>query len=359
MADSSGDKKHSASERRRRQAREEGQVVRSQDLTSAGMLLAAVGALWMFGPPAAEQLAAAIVDALSVPRMQSLETNDAANWLLGYAGRLALAAVPLLLAMLFAGVLVNVTQTGVVFSTKKIVPKLSHISPISGVKRIVSLQGLVRLGFGLFKVAVITVVAFFAVRYYSDSMLQLAELSVPQIASSLFECLLGTCVWIGLSLFVLAILEFAFQKWKHEQDLMMTDQEVRDELKETEGDPQVAARRRMVQRQLMMQRAESEVPKADVVVSNPTELAIAIQYDPMTMPAPIVVAKGAGVLAQKTRRLALENGIPVVERKPLAQVLYKTVDVGDIIPADHYQAVAEVLRYVYQLQGKEIPKTAA
>ena len=291
--------------------------------------------------------------------MQSLETNDAANWLLGYAGRLALAALPLLLAMLFAGVLVNVTQTGVVFSTKKIVPKLSHISPISGVKRIVSLQGLVRLGFGLFKVAVITVVAFFAVRYYSDSMLQLAELSVPQIASSLFECLLGTCVWIGLSLFVLAILEFAFQKWKHEQDLMMTDQEVRDELKETEGDPQVAARRRMVQRQLMMQRAESEVPKADVVVSNPTELAIAIQYDPMTMPAPIVVAKGAGVLAQKTRRLALENGIPVVERKPLAQVLYKTVDVGDIIPADHYQAVAEVLRYVYQLQGKEIPKAAA
>ena len=105
----------------------------------------------------------------------------------------------------------------------------------------------------------------------------------------------------------------------------------------------------MVQRQLMMQRAESEVPKADVVVSNPTELAIAIQYDPMTMPAPIVVAKGAGVLAQKIRRLALENGIPVVERKPLAQVLYKTVDVGDIIPADHYQAVAEVLRYVYRL----------
>ena len=162
-----------------------------------------------------------------------------------------------------------------------------------------------------------------------------------------------------MALFVLAILEFAFQKWKHEQDLMMTDQEVRDELKETEGDPQVTARRRMVQRQMMMQRAESKVPNADVVVSNPTELAIAIQYDPLTMPAPIVVAKGAGVLAQKIRRLALENGIPVVERKPLAQVLYKTVEVGDVIPADHYQAVAEVLRYVYQLQGKEIPKAAA
>ena len=359
MADSSGDKKHSASERRRRQAREEGQVVRSQDLTSAGMLLAAAGTLWMFGPPAAERLAGALVDALSISRMQSPGTNDAANWLLGYAGRLALAAVPLLVAMLVAGVLVNVTQTGVVFSTKKIIPKLSHISPLSGVKKIVSLQGVARLGFGLFKVAVIAVVAFFAITYYGDAILQMGELSVPQIASTLFSCLIGTCVWIGLALFVLAILEFAFQKWKHEQDLMMTDQEVRDELKETEGDPQVAARRRMVQRQMMMQRAENEVPNADVVVSNPTELAIAIQYDPLTMPAPVVVAKGAGGLAQKIRRLALENGIPVVERKPLAQVLYKTVEVGDVIPADHYQTVAEVLRYVYQLQGKDVPKAAA
>ena len=352
MADSSGDKKHSASERRRRQAREEGQVVRSQDLTSAGMLLAAVVTLWLFGAPAAEQLAAALVDSLSTPRLEALETNDAANWMLAYASRLAFAAVPLLVAMLVAGVLVNLVQTGMVFSTKKVVPKLSHISPISGVKRIASLQGVMRLGFGLFKVAVIAVVAFFAIQYYSPSILGMSEQTVPQVASTMFDCLLGTCVWIGVALFILAILEYAFQKWKHEQDLMMTDQEVRDELKETEGDPQVAARRRMVQRQLMMQRAENEVPNADVVVSNPTELAIAIQYDPLTMPAPVVVAKGAGVLAQKIRRLALENGIPVVERKPLAQVLYKSVDVGDVIPADHYQAVAEVLRYVYQLQGK-------
>ena len=359
MADSSGDKKHSASERRRRQAREEGQVVRSQDLTSAGMLLSAVATLWILGAPAAEQLAAALIDSLSTPRLESLETNDAANWMLAYASRLAFAAVPLLVAMLVAGVLVNLIQTGMVFSTKKIVPKLSHISPISGVKRIASLQGVMRLGFGLFKVVVIAVVACFAVQHYSPSILAMSEQTVPQVASTMFDCLLGTCVWIGVALFILAILEYAFQKWKHEQDLMMTDQQVRDELKETEGDPQVAARRRMVQRQLMMQRAENEVPNADVVVSNPTELAIAIQYDPLTMPAPVVVAKGAGVLAQKIRRLALENGIPVVERKPLAQVLYKSVDVGDVIPADHYQAVAEVLRYVYQLQGKEIPKAAA
>jgi flagellar biosynthetic protein FlhB len=211
----------------------------------------------------------------------------------------------------------------------------------------------------LFKVGVIAAVAFLSLRHDHESILGMATMSIPQIARMLFDCLMRTSLWIGGALFALAIIEYMFQRWKHEQDLMMTDQEIRDELKETDGDPQVAARRRMVQRQLMMQRAETEVPKADVVVSNPTELAIAIQYDPLTMPAPMVLAKGAGPLAQKIRRIALENGVPVVERKPLAQVLYKTVDVGGVIPADQYQAVAEVLRYVYQLQGKEVPKAAA
>ncbi|TWU59427.1 Flagellar biosynthetic protein FlhB [Rubripirellula tenax] len=359
MSESSGDKKHSASEKKRRQSREQGQVAKSQDLTSAGMLLSALAALWMLGEPACEALAGAIADALSTPRTAPLRTGDAANWLLSGAARYAIAAVPMLIAMFIAGVLVNVVQTGLIFSSSKLEPKLSNISPLSGAKRILSLQGVMRLGFGIFKLMIITAVAYFAVRHYRDPILSLAQMSIPQIASVLFRSLIGTCVWIGVALFVLAILEYAFQWWKQEQDMMMTDQEMRDEMKETEGDPQVAARRRQVQRQMMMQRAESEVPKADVVVSNPTELAIAIKYDPKTMPAPIVLAKGAGLLAQKIRRIALENGVPVVERKPLAQFLYKNVDVGQVVPTEQYQAVAEVLRYVYQLQGKEIPKATA
>lgn len=359
MADSSGDKKHIATDRRRRQAREQGQVVKSQDLTSAALLLSALGALWMLGEPAAEQMAGGIADALSTPRMGPLGIADGANWILTSGARLAMATVPMLIAMLIAGVLVNVTQTGLLLSTAKITPKLSNISPLSGAKRILSLQGVARLGFGIFKVGIIAAVAFVALRHYRDPIMSMASLSVPQIASTMFRCLMGTCVWIGAALFVLAILEYAFQRWKNEQDMMMSDQELRDEMKETDGDPQVAARRKQVQRQMMMQRAESEVPKADAIVTNPTELAIAIQYDPLTMPAPIVLAKGAGVLAQKIRRIALENGIPVVERKPLAQTLYKSVDVGGVIPAEQYQAVAEVLRYVYEMQGKEIPKATA
>lgn len=356
MADSGGDKKHSASDRKRQQAREQGQTVRSQDLTSAALLLASLSALWTLGGSAATQITAGIVEALSSPTLSMNSTSDASNFLLRISSRLGLAAVPFLLVMMAAGILINVTQTGLVLSTAKLAPKLSNISPLSGVKRIASLQGLMRLGFGMFKVGIIVVVSFFALRSYQEQLVGMAMMSVPQIAKVLFESLIGVCVWVGAALFILALLEYAFQKWKFEQDLMMTDQELRDEMKETDGDPQMKAHRRQVQRQLAMSQVAQDVPKADVVVSNPTELAIAIKYDPASMPAPQVLAKGAGVLAQRIRRLALEHGIPVVERKPLAQVLYKNVDVGDVVPAEQYQAVAEVLRYVYQLQGKDVPK---
>lgn len=354
MAD--GDKKHFASERKRRQAREKGQVAKSQDLTSAALLLAALFAMKTIGARTSAVMAGGIEAALSDSRLIAYTPQEATNELLRLAYRLAIATAPILLLMLVGAIVINVTQAGLILSPDKLVPKLSNISPLSGAKRIASLQGLMKLIFGMFKIALIGVVAYFALKSHMDEVMSMAALSVPQIASGMFHTLVGVCLWIGSGLFVLALLEWAFQKWKHEEDLKMTDQEVRDEMKDTEGDPQVAARRRQVARQLAMNRASNDVPTADVVVSNPTELAIAIKYDPHAMPAPVVVAKGAGVIAQKIRRTALEHGIPVVERKPLAQLLYKTVDVGQEIPTDQYQAVAEVLRYVYQLQGKSIPQ---
>ena len=355
---SDGDKKHSASEQKRRQAREKGQVAKSQDLTSAALLLAALFAMKSIGSRTAAILAGGIEEALSNSQLISYSPQEATNELLRIATRLAIATVPILLLMLFGAILINVTQAGLILSPEKLMPKLSNISPMSGAKRILSLQGVMKLIFGMFKISLIGIVAYFALKEHKDYVMSMAAMSIPQIASGMFQTLVGVCLWIGSGLFILALMEWAFQKWKHEQDLMMTDQEVRDEAKNTEGDPQVAARRRQVARQLAMDRASNDVPSADVVVSNPTELAIAIKYDPHTMPAPVVVAKGAGVIAQKIRRTALENGIPVVERKPLAQFLYKTVEVGQEIPADQYQAVAEVLRYVYQLQGKKIPQAA-
>ncbi len=158
----------------------------------------------------------------------------------------------------------------------------------------------------------------------------------------------------AFSLLILAIVEFGFQKWKYEQDLRMTDEEVREEMKSTQGDPQIKARRRRVQRELASQRLMADVPKADVVVTNPTELAIALKYDPKTMKAPIVLAKGADAVAARIRKIALENGIPIVERKPLAQALFKNVDIGKPIPNEQYAAVAEVLKYVYQVKKQSV-----
>ena len=358
MADSGGDKKHAPTERRRQKAREEGNVVKSQDLTSAVLLMAAVATLWTLGDDAAEQIAVELVDSLSTFDIATTSHPDGIHHLGRGAMRLAVAVVPILVVMFAAAVVINVAQTGWLLSTAKLVPKLSNISPASGVKRIASIRGVMRLGFGIFKVAVIAVVAYVSLATEIESVMSLATLTTRQVATVMFRCVMATAMWIGVALLVLALAEWAFQKWKHEQDLMMTDQEVRDEMKETNGDPQMVQRRRQIQRQMLNQRAETEVPKADVVVSNPTELAVAIQYDPMTMPAPIVLAKGAGPLAQKIRRLALENGVPVVERKPLARALYADVEIGAEVPAEQYQAVAEVLRYVYQLQGKEVPRAA-
>lgn len=358
MAESSGEKKHAPSEQKRRKAREEGNIAKSQDLTSAALLMASVAVLWVLGDDAAERIAVEMVNALSRFDITRTSDPDGVFHLFRGTKSLIIAALPIIIAMFAAAVIVNVAQTGLFITTSKLQPKLSNISPLSGAKRILSIRGAMRLGFGIFKVIIIGAVAYLSLLADIEMIMNLSMLSTPQIASLLFKCLINTTMWIGGALFVLAILEWSFQKWKHEQDLMMTDQEVRDEQKESQGDPQMNARRRQLARQMMMQRAESEVPKADVVVSNPTELAVAIQYDATSMPAPVVLAKGAGPLAQKIRRLALEHGVPVVERKPLAQVLYRDIDVGEEVPADQYQAVAEVLRYVYQLQGKKVPTAA-
>jgi flagellar biosynthetic protein FlhB len=216
-----------------------------------------------------------------------------------------------------------------------------------------------RLGFGLFKVLVVTVVSTVVLWHRWDDVLRASAFDVPQYGRFLVDLALNTVLWVGLALVLLAIMDYALQRWKYDQDLRMTHQEIREEMKNLQGDPQIVARRRAIQRQMALNRISGAVPKADVVITNPTELAVAIQYEPDEMAAPIVVAKGAGVLAQRIRQLALEHNVPIVERKPLAQLLYKEVDVGRPIPTESYAAVAEVLAYVYQLKGKKLPTPRA
>lgn len=359
MPDQDGDKTQDPTPHRRQKAREEGQAAKSQDLSSAVLLLAGTFILLTAGRSVTRFVADYSRRLLGGDPWVEADVNFAVTVWNGTIAGLAGELLPVFGLVLMAAVAVNLAQVGFMFIPKKVQPELSKIDPLKGAKRLFSLQSVARLVFGLFKVLVVAMVAYFALYAEKDTILGLAALSVGEAAAYMTQLLLWTTIKIGVALLILAILDYGFQRWKHEQDLRMTHQEVREEMRNLEGDPHIAARRKAVQRKLAMDRLSEAVPKADVVVTNPTELAIAIQYEPEKMDAPIVVAKGAGVLAQRIRRLALENGIPIIEKKPLAQALYREVDVGKPVPHQRYAAVAEVLAYVYQLQGRKAPPARA
>jgi flagellar biosynthesis protein FlhB len=355
MAEFDGDKQHDATPHRRQQAREEGQVARSQDLGSAALLLVGLLGLWFGGHELVVYFGRLFRDSLGTQAWRGMERDSVAAWWIDTTSSLGWAIVPLLGLILVAAIGVNLGQVGILFLPQKLTPNWSHIDPLKNGQRLFSISSLVRLTFGLFKVGLITGVAAWSLWNEQRQLLNLAELEAPQVAAYLSSVMLWTCIKIAAALFVLAALDYGYQFWKQEQELKMTTQELREELKEQQGNPQVISRRRQIHRQMVNSKVATAVPKADVVVTNPTELAIALEFDIDTMVAPVVLAKGAGAVAQRIRRLALEHNVPIVERKELAQALYKNVDVGKQVPVEQYAAVAEVLRYVYQLKGKKLP----
>ena len=355
MAEQSGDKSHEPTERRRTKAREEGQVARSQDLASSVVLLVSIILLMTMGKQ--------IVDVLV---QYGRHTLGEEAWLVGDANTIysymfhttLLFMRPLAIFMLIlvaAAILVNYLQVGWIFLPNKLAPDFKKIDPLKGFARMFSLQSLMRLIFGLLKIAICAGVAWYALRNELTTILKLVDVSEGESMAYILQLLLSVALKVAVCLVILAILDFAYQKWKHEQDLKMTTQEMRDEMKEMMGDPQLVSKRRQIQREMAQQRMSQAVPQADVVVTNPTHLAVALKYDPDTMPAPIVVAKGAGVIAKRIRQLALEHGVPIVERKPLAQALFRYVEINQQIPGEHFAAVAEILAYVYRLKNKTSP----
>lgn len=359
MPEQDGDKTQDPTPHRRQEAREQGEVARSQDLASAAVLVTGLALLYMwigtvtdfFGGLTARQLGGSAwlqTDALTI-----VAQLREVLWLT------AKAIGPLLGLVLLTAVAANLFQFGLLWLPEKLMPELSRLDILSAFWRIFSLSNLVKLGFGLLKLTLVATIAYRELSGQVDEIVAATSLDVAHLALFLLTTLFWTTFKIACSLLILSLLDYFYQWWKHEQDLKMTTQEVREEMKNMQGDPQIIARRRQVQRQLVANRLKGTVPKADVVVTNPTELAVALQYNPAEMAAPVVLAKGAGVLAARIRQIALENGIPIIEKKPLAQALYKDVDVGRPIPGALYSAVAEIMAYVYQLKGKSMPPRGA
>jgi flagellar biosynthetic protein FlhB len=351
----SGEKSQDPTPHRRQQAREEGQVVHSQDLAAAALLTVGLIVLLTMSGPVMRFFEAFALEQLGGDAWLSTDRDSLTQFWWATSWDLAKVVLPVLGVLLLTGVLAHLFQVGFLFLPNKLLPDVSRLNPLSGFSRIFSMASAVQLVFGCFKIAVVAGVAYWSLSSRQDELLALAGLELPQIATFMTEILLWTSIKVCVALFLLALMDYLYQYRRQEQNLKMTPQEVREEMKNLQGNPEVISRRRNVQRQLAMNRLKSAVPKADVVITNPTELAIAIQYDAETMHAPIVVAKGAGVIAARIRKLALESGIPIVEKKPLAQALYKEVDLNHPIPDKMYAAVAEVLAYVYQLKGKALP----
>lgn len=337
--------------RRRSEARSKGQVARSPDLSAAVLLLTGLLALRFLGVDLAGQLLSATRFFLGGQAGPTLRSSDAVALAPLALRVVAQIVVPFLVIVALLALVVSWAQVGWLFTWDPLRPSLGKLNPINGLKRMISGRTFIQLIMNLAKLGVVIIVVALSLAEMLPQVLAAMRVGYEAVLVLAADVSYALGLRLAIVLLVLALADFAYRRWQHEQDLKMTKQEVKDELRQMEGDPLVKRRRREVQIQQSLQRIKSAVPSADVVVTNPTEFAVAIQYDPQQMNAPKVVAKGQDLLAQRIREVALEAGVPIVQRPPLARALFRTVEVGQEIPEQFYKAVAEILAYVYELSS--------
>jgi len=354
MADDNKDqeKTEEATPKRREDSRNKGQVAKSRELASVAVLGACLLYFYFGAPTLISRLTGLMKHQLRQVGQYDLTINNIQSLALGLGYQLFLLLIPLLLVAFFTGLVVNVLQVGFLLSAEPITPKFSKIDPFKGFGRLFSARSFVELIKNILKLIIVGSVAYLTIKGESGQFLPLVQMDVRDtvvyIANVAFKILYTTC----LVLVVLAVLDYAYQRWEHNKSLRMTKHEVKEENKQSDGDPLIKSRIRRMQRELARKRMMSAVPKADVVITNPTHLAVAILYDPDKGSAPRVVAKGADLIAEKIKEIARKNGVPIVENKPVARVLYKMVDVEQYIPENLYRAIAEILAHVYSLKQK-------
>jgi flagellar biosynthetic protein FlhB len=266
-------------------------------------------------------------------------------------GEAAKVVIPILGCAFIVGLLSSYIQVGFLFTTKSISFKLDRLNPINGFKKIFSKKSLVEFIKSLAKILVVGYVTFSYVLSQSKNVANILDMEISSIIGFLGKATINVALRAAIVLIILAVLDYFYQKWEFENELKMSKQEIKEEYKQTEGDPQIKSKIKEKQRQMAMRRMMQDVPKADVIITNPTHFAVAVRYDQEQDNAPIVLAKGQDLIALNIRELAGKHEVPIIENKPLARALYNTVEIGEYIPPDLYQAVAEVLAYVYKLKN--------
>jgi len=353
MADDLGEKTEQPTPQRLQKARERGQAAKSQDLTSAVTMLVSLSLIIVLGGGIAQRLGGLMQRVLGGQTAGNQVSPGSAGAAITYAfHEMVVSLVPVFAILFIVVAAAQFAQVGWLVSTEPIRPKLSKLDPVKGVKKLFDKRNAVKSVVNILKLAVAITVTTIVISINLAEIVNLPTLEALPGVAALLGMVLELALWLLALLIVLGVVDLIFQRWQHKQDLRMTKHEVSDERKGLEGDPQLKNRRLKMAADIATQRIQQAVPDADVIVTNPTHFSVAIKYDNSEMAAPRVVASGVDHMAMRIRHLAILNNIPMVERPPLARALYYGVRPGQDIPPQHFEAVAEILAYVYRLNGQ-------
>jgi len=343
-----------ATPKRREEARQKGQVAKSGELNAAVVLVAVLLTFYLEGGGLLQTLLTAIRVNLTKVGRPELSPSHLVNLSLQSVWFFAKAVVPFLATALAAGMAINLLQSGFLFSPQAVTFHWERLSPLAGLRRLFSTKGFMALGLLTLKLLLIGFIGYATIASELGRLPSLADTDVAGLLAWQGRWAFKLVLGVSLAFLALAILDYGFQRWLHEKSLRMTKAEVKEELRQTEGDPRIKARVRSLQQEQARHRMMSQIPRATVVIINPIHLAVALRYDREKMPAPVVIAKGRRLVAERIVQLAKERGIPIIQDPPLARALFSAVQVGEVIPVALYQAVAEILAYVYLLEQRGV-----
>lgn len=351
MAEEGGERSEEPTQQRREDFRNRGQVAQTRELGSVLLLFTSLLCIWFLGRFFFAQIHSLFQTTIGSGMVPAVRDGSTSALMLQAFKTSAFIVGPMVGILWIMSIASSVLQIGFLTNQEALTFKPERLDPVQGFKRIFSLRSLMEAVKALFKICCVGAIAYMVIKGELAQVPQLVNFTVGQIFSFLGTMIFKLTLGVGTFMAVLAGMDFLFQRWDLEKQMRMTKQEVKEEHKSREGDPLIKARIRRIQREMATRRMMNDVPKADVVITNPTHIAVALRYAD-NMIAPTVVAKGAGLIAEKIKKIAKENGVPVIENKPLARAMFKTLKIGQMIPKELYTAVAEVLSYVYRLKKK-------
>lgn len=355
MAESSGEKTEQPTGKKREDARKEGNVPQSKEVTIAVTLIASFYIFKMLYPMIYGTMLTVIKENFGfVSELERLTVSDMNDFYIKCLLRYAVAAFPLLVIIGFAAIIVSFAQTKMLVNFKSLKPKFDRMDPLQGIKKLFSLKGFVEILKSVLKIVLLIYIIYICIKNKLTQLPKLIDCTVEQAADFTGEVIFDIIEKVVIAFAVLAIADYIYQRFQYEKNLRMTKQEVKEEYKSTEGDPQIKGRIKSKQQEMARKRMLQDVPTADVVIKNPTHFAVALKYDLEKSGAPVVVAKGQDYLALKIIEIAEQSDVETVENVPLARALYAAVDLGQEIPREFYNQVAEVLAYVYNLKKKDM-----